>query len=95
VRGMGSASADRPAVHIIRTSRFRMTIVTRLELLRTPRCVAHEHLPRKNTLPVVSPTWAGPRSRRSIAIKPAEGTAPIWLSALTMCRGQAQPMLST
>ena len=31
---MASASADRPAVHIIRTSRFRMTIVTCLELLR-------------------------------------------------------------
>src|SRR5215470_16340762 len=31
---MAPASADRPAVHIIRTSRFRMTIVTCLELLR-------------------------------------------------------------
>jgi hypothetical protein len=27
---MGSASADRPAVHIIKTSRFRITIVSRL-----------------------------------------------------------------
>ena len=44
---MGSASAARPAVHIIRTGRFRMTIVTRLHLLRTSRCAAHEDLPRR------------------------------------------------
>ena len=30
VWGMGSASADRQAVHIIKTSRLRMTIVSRL-----------------------------------------------------------------
>ena len=93
VRGMGSASADRPAVHIIRTSRFRMTIVTRLELLHTPRCAAHEHFPAKALL-VVPPSRARLRSRRSIGIMPAESAAPIWLSALMMCCGLAQRMLS-
>ena len=84
---MGSASADHPVVHIIRISRFGMTIATRLELLTSSS--------EQNALPVVSLVRARSRYRRSIGIIPAKGAAPIWLSALTMRRGQAQPMLST
>ena len=92
---MGSASADRPAVHIIRTGRFRLTIVTRVELLRTLDALrtsifAAKCAPGRLAFPGQGRVLAG-----QSGIMPAEDATPIWLSALTICSVQAQSMLGT